>query len=71
MLDGRLDLPDVETLHLAACGERPENVLFLLLGVNRHFLRAPQRHKAVVGAIQRVIPSLLPREVILDVRINL
>ena len=70
MLDRRLDFTDVHAVSLVASREGPQNVLLLLHRVNRPLLRLPQRHQPIVGAIQGLVPGIVPSELILNLRVH-
>ena len=69
VLDRRFDLAAVQAIDLSASGKRPENVLCLRQRINRHLLRLAEVHESVVRAVQCLVPSLVPRELILNIRV--
>ena len=69
-LDRRSDVAAVHAIDLGAGRKRPENILSLRQGIYRHFLRLAEVHESVVRAVQCLVPGLVPRELILNIRVD-
>lgn len=67
----RFDLEYVLSVLLIARREWKQNILFTGIRIDSHILRLAQRKETVVGTIVRLVPSLLPCELVVDVRVNL
>ena len=70
MLNRWFDLATVQAISQIACCKWSQNVLSLGLWIYRDFLSFAKRHEAKVGAIECLVPGLIPGEFILDVRVD-
>ena len=67
VLNRRLDFPYVHPILFVSHGEGHKYVLFFGKRVDRLFLGLPQGHETIVRAIQCLVPSLIPCELVYKV----